>query len=106
MKLPKWATALDVVAVVMALVAISVAIGGGFRVWIFETRLSVTDWLRPLLIALIAIAVRHAIVRRDPLPQHVARAFATWWGSTDRRVVLPIHLATRFGVLAVGCQKD
>jgi len=101
-KLPKWATALDVVAVVMALVAISVAIGGGFRVWIFETRLSVTDWFRPSLISLIAIAIRHAIVRHDPLPQHVARALTAWWRSTDRRVVLPIHLATRLGVLAVG----
>src|SRR6478736_4829606 len=86
----------------MALVAISVAIGGGFRVWIFETRLSVTDWFRPALISLIAIAIRHAIVRHDPLPQHVWRALTAWWRSTDRRVVLPIHLATRLGVLAVG----
>ena len=43
MKLPRWATALDVVAVVMALVAISVVIGGGFRIWIFDSRLSVTE---------------------------------------------------------------
>ena len=49
MKLPRWATALDVVAVLMALVAISVAIGGGFRIWIFDSRLSVTAWWRPAL---------------------------------------------------------
>ena len=47
MKLPKWATALDAIAVVMALIAISVAVGGGFRIWVFDSRLSVTDWLRP-----------------------------------------------------------
>jgi len=47
MKLPRWATTLDVVAVVMALVATSVAIGGGFRIWIFDSRLSVTSWWRP-----------------------------------------------------------
>ena len=49
MKLPKWATALDVFAVAMALVAISVVIGGGFRVWVFDNRVSVTDWWRPAL---------------------------------------------------------
>ena len=37
MKLPLWATALDVVAVLMALLAISVAIGGGFRISIFDS---------------------------------------------------------------------
>ena len=74
MKLPRWATALDVVAVLMALVAISVAIGGGFRIWIFDSRLSVTDpgggrrsW------SVVAIAIRHALVRQQPLPQRVVR---------------------------------
>ena len=101
-KLPKWATALDVVAVVMALTAISVAIGGGFRVWIFDFRLSVTDGWRPALWCLGALALRHALVRRNPLPQRVVTGLSTWWRSTDRRLVLPIHLSSRLGVLAVG----
>jgi hypothetical protein len=102
MKLPKWATALDVLAVVMALVAISVAIGGGFRIWVFDIRLSVTGWWRPALWSAIAIALRHAIVRTHPLPQRVVSSVARWWRSPDTRVVLPIHLATRLGVLFVG----
>src|SRR5689334_6950483 len=101
MRLPRWATALDVFAVVMALIAISVFIGGGFRVWVFEYRISVMDWWRPALWGLVAIAIRHAIVRTNPLPQHVASAVMGWWRSDDRRVVLPIHLTTRFGVLIV-----
>jgi Mannosyltransferase (PIG-V) len=101
-KLPKWATALDVFAFVMALVAVSVLIGGGFRVWVFETRVSVTDWWRPALWSMSAIAIRHAIVRTHPLPQHVGASVIAWWRSDDRRVVMPIHLASRFGVLAVG----
>jgi hypothetical protein len=100
--LPAWATALDIVAVVMALVAISVAIGGGFRIWIFDSRLSVTDWLRPALWSAVAIAIRHALVRRQPLPRHAYRAVIAWWRSADTRVVLPIHLTSRIGVLAVG----
>lgn len=102
MKLPKWATALDVLAVVMALIAISVAIGGGFRIWIFDGRLSVTDWMRPALWSAIAAAIRHALVRRDPLPRRVAAIVTQWWQSPDRRVVFPVFLASRFGVLAVG----
>jgi len=100
--LPKWATALDVLAVVMALVAISVAISGGFRLWVFELRLSVTDWMRPALLSAIAIAIRHAIIRQQPLPRRLASGMTTWWRSPDTRVVFPIHLVSRFGVLLVG----
>lgn len=99
--LPRWATALDALAVVMALVAISVVLGGGFRVWVFDNRLSVTDWWRPALWSVLAIGIRHALVRRQPLPQRLAANLLAWWRSPDTRTVLPIHLATRFGVLAV-----
>ena len=101
MRLPKWATALDVFAVAMALVAISVVIGGGFRVWVFDNRVSVTDWWRPALWSVLAIALRHALIRRQPLPQRVVSDLLAWWRSADTKTVLPIHLASRFGVLAV-----
>jgi hypothetical protein len=101
-KLPKWATALDVIAVVMALVAISVAVGGGFRIWIVDGRLSVTDWVRPALWSVVAIVIRHALVRRHPLPQRVASGVTRWWRAPDTQIVLPIHLVSRLGVLAIG----
>jgi hypothetical protein len=97
---PGWATALDVVAVVMALIAISVAISGGFR--ILDGALSVTAWWRPALIGVIAIAIRHALVRQQPLHQRVIRGVVGWWRAPDTKVVLPIHLASRFGVLIIG----
>ena len=66
-------------------------------------RLSVTDWWRPALWSAVALVVRHAIVRRHPLPQRVgARRSSLVAAIPTRRVVLPIHLATRGGVLAVG----
>jgi hypothetical protein len=102
MKLPKWATALDVFAVVMALIALSVLIGGGFRIWVFESRLSVTGWWRPALWSLGALALRHALLRQQPLPQRVLAGVIAWWQSPDRRTILPIHFASRFGVLLVG----
>src|SRR5262245_59672791 len=86
----------------MALLAISTFIFGGFRLPVFATRLSVTDWMRPAIWALVALVLRHAMIRQQPLPQRVFHAGLRWWRRPDTRDVLPIHLATRFGVLVVG----
>jgi hypothetical protein len=101
-KLPRWATALDIVAIATALLAISTLVFGGFRLPIPGGRLSVTDWIRPALWTVVVLAVRHALIRRQPLPQRVVGAIVSWWRAPDTRVVWPIHLATRGGVLAVG----
>jgi hypothetical protein len=101
-KLPRWATALDVLAVVMAILTISVVLAGGFRVTVLGLRISMMEWWRPALWVVLAAAIRHAVVRADPLPQRVVRGVRGWWRRRDTRIVLPIHLASRLGVLAVG----
>jgi hypothetical protein len=101
-KLPVWAKALDAVALIMAILAISVAITGGFRILAFDPGISVTDWWRPALWALVALAIRHAVNRHDPFPQRVLAGIRRWWQSPDRRIVLPIHLWSRLGVIVVG----
>jgi hypothetical protein len=97
-----WAKALDAVAMIMAILAISVAITGGFRIPVFDLRLSVTDWWRPALWSLVALAIRHAVFRHDPFPQRVLAGIRRWWQSPDTRIVLPIHLSSRLGVILVG----
>jgi hypothetical protein len=101
-KLPKWAVALDLLVIVAALLAISVVVFGGFRIWVLGSRLSVMEWTRPALLAATALVVRHAAIRRNPLPQHVASSVLVWWRRPDTQVLLPIHVATRAGVVAVG----
>ena len=102
-KLPVWAKALDAVAIVMAILAIPVGITGGFRlVVLFDLRISVTDWWRLALWSLIAVAVRHAIVRHNPVHQRLLAGIRHWWQSPDRRIVLPIHLSSRLGVFLIG----
>jgi hypothetical protein len=101
-KLPLWARTLDGIAIAMAILAISVIITGGFRITVFGTRISVTDAWRPALFSALALIVRHAILRNDPLPQRVMAGAVRWWRSPDTRAVLPIHLTSRLGVLAVG----
>lgn len=102
MKLPKWAVALDLLAIVAALLAISVVVFGGFRIWVFGSRLSMMEWTRPALLCVIALVGRHVAIRRHPLPQHVASSVVAWWRRADTQVLLPIHVATRAGVVAVG----
>jgi hypothetical protein len=98
--MPQWAKMLDVVAVLMTMMAMSVAITGGFRA--FDGGLSVTSWWRPLIVTVLAITIRHAIFRRPALHQRLVRGVADWWRAADTKIVLPIHLTTRFGVLVMG----
>jgi Mannosyltransferase (PIG-V) len=101
-KLPKWAVALDALAILAALLAISVVVFGGFRIWMFGARLSVMDATRPAMLSLLALVIRHVALRRNPLPQHVASSVVAWWRRPDTRLLLPIHVSTRAGVIVVG----
>ena len=102
MTLPVWAKALDAVAIGMAILALSVAITGGFRISVFDLQLSVTDWWRPALWSAIALAIRHAVIRHDPVTGRVLAGSRRWWQSPDTRIVLPIHLSSRLGVMLLG----
>ena len=84
----------------MAILTVSVAIAGGFR--ILDARISVTDWWRPAMLVALAVIVRHAIVRHDPLPRRIATGASAWWRHPDTRAVLPILVASRLGVLIIG----
>lgn len=102
MKLPWWVTVLDVIAVTFALMTLSVAVFGGFRLAIPGGRLSMTDWVRPAAYCVTALLLRHALNRRQPLPRRVVAAIVAWWRAPDTKLILPIHLASRGGVLAIG----
>ena len=84
----------------MAILTVSVASAGGFR--ILDARISVTDWWRPAMLMALAVIVRHTIVRHDPLPRRIATGISAWWRNPDTRAVLPILVASRLGVLIIG----
>jgi len=101
-KLPWWVTLLDAMAVVFALLTLSVVVFGGFRLTIPFGRLSVMDWVRPAVYCAAALALRHGFVRTHPLPMRVAGAVSAWWRDPDTAFVRPIFVSTRLGVLAIG----
>jgi hypothetical protein len=99
--LPVVARALDVVAVAGLLVALSPLLAGGFRLTTPIGRLTVESWWRPVVIGLLAAAVRHAIWRRPSLVDRLVTA-AGWLRTDEARVVTPVVVGTRIGVLIVG----
>jgi hypothetical protein len=90
------------VTVLLLLLATSVLLFGGFRISLPGSRLSVTDWVRPIVAALLLAGARHFFARIPTLPQRLRTGIARWWQSADTRAVLPMYLATRLGVLVVG----
>jgi hypothetical protein len=101
-RLPWWARALDVISVVAALIAFTVYITGGFREWTPVGRVSMTSWLRPLIISLVALGLRHAIRPRPILPVQVYYGVARWWRESEAETIWPAVVGTRVGVLVVG----
>jgi len=57
--IPAICRLLDYLTVCTVLLAATVLVSGGFREWTPWGRISVTSWVRPLVIALVMTAVRH-----------------------------------------------
>jgi Mannosyltransferase (PIG-V) len=100
--LPRWARALDWASAGLVLLSLTVMIFGGFREWTPFGRLSVTSWIRPLFLALVLLLVRHAVRRRPAISDRMLDALRRWRNLPEARVLWPIFLSTRFGVLIVG----
>jgi hypothetical protein len=93
---------LDVVAVCGLLLAATVFVTGGFREWMPWGRISVTSWIRPLLVAVAALALRHALQPRPSVFTRLRAGVRTFRAITGVREALPVATATRLGVLLVG----
>jgi hypothetical protein len=100
--LPRWARVLDVVGLGLILLALSVMATGGFREWTALGQLSVTSWSRPFAIGVIALLIRHWIRPRPSVLGRMRPAIARWRAAEETRIIWPIFLSTRVGVLIVG----
>lgn len=100
--LPAWARVLDVVGLGFLLVGLSVILTGGFREWTPIGRISVTSWVRPFAIGVVALLVRHWMVARPSLPARLVATFHRWRTSQESQIIWPIFLSTRVGVLIIG----
>jgi hypothetical protein len=93
---------LDVLAVVAILIAGTVYATGGFREWTPIGRVSMTSWLRPLIIGAIALGLRHWLQPRPSIVSRAVAGFLAVRAASDTRVCLPLVLGSRTAVFAVG----
>lgn len=99
---PLWAVGADAVGVLLGVLALGVALFGGFRITVGESRLSITTGWRVALLAAIVIALRHAVHRHPSLFVRLRDAARAWRDHPACRVVTPLWLATRLGIVVVG----
>jgi hypothetical protein len=101
-RVPWSVRALDVVGVAFLLIGFSVIVTGGFREWTPLGRISMTSWVRPIVIGSIALLVRHLMYRSPTLPGRIVGGVRAWWSTPEAAVIAPIFFGTRIGVLIVG----
>lgn len=101
-RVPWPVRALDVVGVAFVLMGFSVIVTGGFREWTPLGRISMTSWVRPIVIGSIALLVRHLMYRSPTLPHRIVGGVRAWWSTPEAAAIAPIFFATRIGVLIVG----
>jgi Gpi18-like mannosyltransferase len=101
-ELPRWAGAFDIAGVALLLIAVSVLVTGGFHELTPLGRLSVTSWIRPSTIGAALLILRHVLHRKPSLASRIVSSAEAWRASAESRVVWPIFLSTRVGVLIVG----
>jgi hypothetical protein len=84
------------------LVAIIVALSGGFRVRLFDARLAVTSPYRMLFWAAVLAIVRHVAAPRPPIYADLPARLRTAWSTSAVRTSFAALATTRFAVMFVG----
>jgi hypothetical protein len=100
--LPRWVRVLDGLTLLTLAVGLAVAVFGGARIRFDEVRLSLMSAPRILLVAAVLAALRHAIVRRDPLHWRTWRMVTAVWRDEALRAVWPVWVWSRATILLVG----
>ena len=100
--LPRWARALDFLCLAFLLLALVVALSGGFRVRLFDARLAVTSPYRMLLWAAMFAAVRHAARPRPPVYADLSARIRAAWTTSAVRTALVAVVSTRAAIMFVG----
>ena len=100
--LPRWARALDFLCLALVLVAVIVALSGGFRVRVFDARLAITSPYRMLFWAAILAVVRHVARPRPPIYADLPARIRAAWNTSELRTALIALVSTRAAIMFVG----
>ena len=100
--LPGWVRVVDGVCLLLLLLAIVVAVSGGFRERLFGLRLALTSPYRLLLWAVALGGLRHTLVRRRPIYADLSERLAVLWRTAEARAAVAAFMGTRPAILFVG----
>jgi hypothetical protein len=101
-RVPSIVRALDFITVAALLLAVTVYFTGGFREWVPWGRISIRSWVRPLVIAVLFVAVRHWLQPRPTIVTRLALWRRAILDAPGVRAAIPIMWSTRVGVLVAG----
>ena len=99
--LPRWVRAVDALTIAAVVLAIDVAIVGGFALSIGPVPLSVRSPGRLFIAAAVLAAIRHVLFRADPLHVRLARALKRLRGCETAAVAAEAFVS-RAAVVVVG----
>jgi hypothetical protein len=99
---PQWARVLDLLALVLAVVAVMTAASGGFRLRTDFGRIALTSPARLVLWALLVVLVRHLISREQPLWRHLPDVAARSARAASFRAASAAWIGTRPAIFLVG----
>jgi hypothetical protein len=92
----------DYLSIGALLLSFTIFLTGGFREWMPWGRVSMTSSLRPLIIAVVVMAVRHWLLPRPTVFTRGVLAARDVVQAVEVREVMPIFVSTRACVLLVG----
>src|SRR5512135_3064509 len=97
--LPRWARAADWFSIVCALLAIVVAVSGGFRTHVGALRITFTSPVRLLLAAIVVAVVRHALIRTTPIHVELVDRLRWWAREPAVRTAVAVLVGTRPAIM-------
>lgn len=99
---PRWARIVDFLCFLLALVAIVVAISGGFRIRVAGVRVALTSPFRLLVWVAVLAVLRHLAAPQAPVYRDLPARLAATWRMPVLRTAVSVLAGTRLPVLFVG----
>jgi hypothetical protein len=99
---PRWARVLDFLFLALVILAVVIAVSGGFRVRLAGFRFALTSPYRTLLWAAAIVAVRHVIAREAPIYRDLPARIAAGWRTPAAKIATSAFVGTRPAILLVG----
>lgn len=99
---PRWVRAVDLFCLLLIVLAVIIAMSGGFRVRIAGWRVALTSPVRLLLWAVVLGVVRHFAAPGAPIYRDLPQRLSAWWRAPGVLPAGTVVLGTRPAILFAG----